>query len=568
VRKNEAVAATALTGIRTALDGIGHVIRDRPMLVPPFQRPYAWKEDEVATFWWDLRAAFSTESPEYFLGTIVLTSGAEEPTTIIDGQQRLATAVMLFAAIRNEFLRHDDIDRASVVERNYVASRDLRSGELRPRISLNPEDAAFFQRLVIERPGPGEPTSATTASNRRLEAAFQFLTEKLGNEAGSAGSNWGDLLIRWIDFLEKRVRVISVDVATDADAFLIFETLNDRGLDLTVADLLRNYLFGLGRDFQDQLQRRWQAVVEALESTGDENILTTFIRHYWSSQHGATRERELYAQLRQQIRSAQQAKAFVDSLEVSAPFYAALLDAEHPAWTLWPQAQSEAQVLLDLGLEQNRPLILSAMARFDEDEFPRLLKSLIAWSVRGLIVGGIGGGTTERYYAEAATGITSQSITDTAGVYESLLPIIPADEDFRREFAQRRVIKTSLAKYYLAALAALEDGNSDPAIVVDHDEAQSALVHVLPRRAVAEDWPGFPSDEIGQWALRLGNQFLVSPDCARSVREAGPERAATVLAEGRPVAMTTSRWTTDDVDRRQSALADLAVQVWPREPQS
>src|SRR5438067_2488201 len=118
---------TALSKIDTDLEGIGHVLRDRTLTVPRYQRSYSWFLEQVEAFWWDLRSAFTADPPEYFLGTIVLTSQPDNRATIIDGQQRLATAAMLFTAIRDEFVRRGDEYRAAVIERDYVASRELKS---------------------------------------------------------------------------------------------------------------------------------------------------------------------------------------------------------------------------------------------------------------------------------------------------------------------------------------------------------------------------------------------------------------------------------------------------------
>ena len=102
-------------------------------------------------------------------------------------------------------------------------------------------------------------------------------------EAAAAKSNWQQRLIRWAEFLEYEVRAIVVDVPTSADAFLIFETLNDRGLALTVADFLKNYLHGISGDRLKAVESAWDSTVTTLESPDDEQRLLDFVRQYWSS---------------------------------------------------------------------------------------------------------------------------------------------------------------------------------------------------------------------------------------------------------------------------------------------
>ena len=66
-------------GIQFGLRGIANELKDRVLAVPVYQRSYAWTSDEVEEFWSDLRGAFSENDPEYFLGTLVITSKAVRP---------------------------------------------------------------------------------------------------------------------------------------------------------------------------------------------------------------------------------------------------------------------------------------------------------------------------------------------------------------------------------------------------------------------------------------------------------------------------------------------------------
>src|SRR4051794_15594527 len=95
--------------IDARLEGIGHLLRDRRMEVPRFQRSFSWTGEQVDAFWRDLSAARHAGQNEYFLGTVVATPNKRQGTwSVIDGQQRLAVTVLLFAAIRDEFLRNAD----------------------------------------------------------------------------------------------------------------------------------------------------------------------------------------------------------------------------------------------------------------------------------------------------------------------------------------------------------------------------------------------------------------------------------------------------------------------------
>jgi hypothetical protein len=558
---------SSLVKLSTSLEGIGHVLRDRPLGVPPYQRSYAWGQEQVESFWWDLRTALDAETPDYFLGTIVYTSGNGRPATVIDGQQRLATATMLFTAIRDEFLRRGDSYRAGVVESDYVASLELRTAELTPRVTLNREDDEFFRSWVLAHPDerPNVSDGDLSASNKRLKYALERLSTLLTEQLNSVGPTWESTLLRWIDLLEYQARVIAVEVSDDADAFLIFETLNDRGLDLTVADLLKNYLFGLSRNDVTRVEAAWLSVLETLDTSATEETLTMFLRHYWSSLHGATRERELYSRLKREIRTSAAAVAFTEALDVAAPYYAGLLNGSHPVWESWPGIQPVSETFLRLGLERNRPMVLAAMEHFDREEFGRFLSAVVNWLVRGLIAGGVvEGGTAEAAFAEAATKISSGEVTKTEDVLDRLDGIVASDRQFMEEFRTARVNRTRLARYYLICLMQASSSLPTSALVADAIEDEWSLHLALPRRAQAADWPGFPDEAIGQLANRLGNQFILSRDT--ELPEDAVARAAAVSRTGSPWPMQIDQWSADAIDERQAQLAEIAPTAWPLLP--
>ena len=113
------------------------------------------------------------------------------------------------------------------------------------------------------------------------------------------------MLLDWIDYIRDRARVIWVSVPDYSNAFVIFETLNDRGLDLSIADLLKNLLMGRAGDRVQEAQQRWTSMLGSLETVSPKDISVTYIRHLWASMHGPTRERDLYPRIRDTVKSKQ-----------------------------------------------------------------------------------------------------------------------------------------------------------------------------------------------------------------------------------------------------------------------
>ena len=128
-----------MNSIDTQLIGIGEIIKNNHLSVPSYQRSYAWDQDNVADLMDDIGRAIEKKETEYFLGTAVLSSNANE-LEIIDGQQRIATTSIFIAAIRNWLLDSDleDTDvRAGILERDFLFDKDLQTLEVRPKLRLN-----------------------------------------------------------------------------------------------------------------------------------------------------------------------------------------------------------------------------------------------------------------------------------------------------------------------------------------------------------------------------------------------------------------------------------------------
>jgi hypothetical protein len=554
--------------IQFGLWGIASGLKDRLLAVPIYQRSYAWKADEIGEFWGDLRGAFSETAPEYFLGTLVLTRQASPPRdTIIDGQQRLATTSVLLAAIRDEFTERGDAKRASIVQGDYLSTSDLATAAEVSRLNLNSEDAYFFEQRIVNRndsPSPSRP------SHHLLLEAYGTLRQEVKKVADDAGPNWASRLTQWVDFLKNRVKVIVLEVPTDADAFLIFETLNDRGADLTIADLLKNYLFGHAGSKLDAVRDGWMMVLGALEITSETALFTTFLRHYWSSVRGAVRERELYKSIKEHVATEAQTLEFITQLQNAAILYSALLSSNHDYWEDFGGSVKESvETLLRLDLEQNRPLLLAALQHFTDAEKKTLLRSLVAWSVRGIVAGGIGGGTAEKAYCRAAVLIRNGEVKTTKELLVKLSTIVPSDSEFKEAMGVARVPKANLARYYLMALERGMSGEAEPEFVPNANEEQVNLEHVLPKRAAAADWGAeFNADERRDYVHRLGNLSLLQKGPNGRIGNKSFAVKKPILAKS-AFALTAeigaeAGWTKETIKKRQERLAALAVTVWSR----
>lgn len=550
------------------LRGVANKIEEKLLAVPIYQRSYAWSEEQIKEYWSDLRGAFSDDAPEYFIGTIVITKQGLPPRdTIIDGQQRLATTSILIAAIRDEYKTRDQQKRADIIQNKYLSTSDLETATEIAKLQLNSEDCRFFEKYIVN----GESTiKAEKPSHALIVEAYNYFRQQISKVADDSGPDWIKRLIQWIDFLNERLKAVFVEVPTESDAFLIFETLNDRGADLTIADLLKNYLFRHAGSKLDAVRDGWMQVLGALEITSENSLFTTFLRHYWSSKYGIVRERELYKSIKERIATDAQVIDFIGELQHASALYAALLNSDHEYWDkLGGTAKQNIETLLRLDLEQNRPLLLAVMQHFQESEIKKALRVIVSWSVRGLIVGGLGGGMIEKTYCTAAAKIRKGEIKNKEELFKEVSKTVATDEQFTTIFKTATVSKNNIARYYLIALENGEKNISEPELVPNTNEEVVNLEHILPKRANDKDWGStFNSEERKDWVYRMGNLALLQkgPN-GRIGNKPFNDKKQVLLSSSFILTKEAGEqpdWNKEAINGRQEKLAKLAARVWPR----
>jgi Protein of unknown function DUF262/Protein of unknown function (DUF1524) len=556
--------------IDTNVEGIGHLLSDRLLAIPDYQRSYSWgspDNDEVGELWRDLEEALASEAPEYFLGSIVTTraTGAQR-VQVIDGQQRLATVSLMYAALRDILASRSD-ERAQDVERELLGKRDIVSREMQPRLVLNANDNDLFRRITLEPASTRGQLESTLTSHALLIKAFNFFLEQFGALIEGRGpEEWQEPLFRWYSYLLDRAQVIEVSVAGEARAFVIFETLNYRGLNLSTSDLLKNHLFAHASARVEEVKGRWQRAMGPFDASALE--ADTFLRHFWASKKGVVRVKALYSQMKPEINDEQSAVDLAEELAVCAPLWTAMFDRDADIWNSYSaSALAALDTLRNLNVEQCRPLLLAAMRMFEPSQVEALLALVVGWSIRWSMVGGGGAGTVERLYAQAARRVTDGEVTEAAGV-AALFTSVPSDLNFESAFASRPVRRGWLARYYLTVLERAKRGDTEPEFVPNQDVDEVNLEHVLPKNPDESEWPEFTPEEIQTYRFWLGNQVLLKKSHNRQIGNKPfaykkPILAASELTLTREVGEK-DQWNPEAVRERQEALAELAVQVWRR----
>lgn len=568
---------SAITFSEAPTTGLGRLITDNRFYVPTHQRDYKWDRDRVQTFIDDLTDALDRGDNFYFVGLMVFMKDDDGRLRVLDGQQRLATTIILLSAVRAWFATADSqSDMSARIQYDFIGRAEYGELTAQPKLSLNRNNDDRFQAYVTS----GSPLDAIRAdlkkvgrneSDHDLLDAISYCHLRIAEKAQGFGdaSKRAAYLASLIKFVRDSVVVVRLTVPNESNAFRVFETLNDRGMDLSAVDLLKNYLFGLAYDQSpnalNQLEHRWSQLTQSLQGMRQED----FLKVYWTSRYGLVQLDEIFDAVKASAKTAQDAATLsIDMLEASES-YAALDDPDDPVWSGQTPATKELIGRLKiLGSKLVRPAILSGLKKLPQSEFEKLLRVLEVVVVRWQVVGEGRTGTIERQSARLAQQIWSGKIKARSEMIEALSEIYTSDDDFRQRFAAQENLTRQKAILLLRRIEQHErqtlGGSNSQGLAPN---ASLSLEHVLPQNPdSAWDALLLKDTELGKRSTRTGNFCLLPPGVNKDLGNATFDKKKKTYSESD--LLTTKQlakyieWTSSEIDDRQQWLAARAVAVW------
>ena len=230
-------------------------------VIPPYQRPYSWNVEQCTILLDDLKKAFEEEQTSgYFLGNIVIASSKEDKNRleVIDGQQRLTTLTLLIKALLS-------LDEENKKLENSIWELNRRTGERQEqRLNTNvfqDRDSQFLKDVL--NLGLNSDSCKVLKTDNQFKKNICYFYEKLKEMDEDTLFDFSDFLLDDVSILPIQTQGDDKEIARE-NALKIFETINNRGMELSDSDIFKAKLFSmaLSETESDKFVERWKTLDE------------------------------------------------------------------------------------------------------------------------------------------------------------------------------------------------------------------------------------------------------------------------------------------------------------------
>ncbi|SMF80389.1 GmrSD restriction endonuclease domain-containing protein [Pseudobacteriovorax antillogorgiicola] len=417
--------------------------------IPTFQRPYSWSKENIKELWNDV---LGNGEENYFLGTMVVYRDGRNRYGIVDGQQRLTTITMMLAAIRNRLNSNRNENLAKGVH-NLIEKPDI--DNVLTFVVQTETSYPYFQQH-IQRFGSPNFSGRLGKEEGTVKIAFELIVELLGEYLDSQIEMPGfnreeeENVLKSIRDKFLNATVIFIELDSIGDAYLIFETLNARGMPLDAADLVKNHLtryLSNQNPKLDEVKDAWNTIKSNTEISKLKLDVNSFVLHFWISSNPYLTGKKLFKAVQDKISCFETARDLLNRLEYESKIYKKISNPESVEWSKEDSSIKESLngLVNVFNVTQPHPFVLAVLAEYER----RNIKSKLAKKSISLIeryhfastalcsVKSSGG--VSKMYASQAKAFRDAEGTNSKGVIvskleEKLLEKLPSREEFRSRF--------------------------------------------------------------------------------------------------------------------------------------
>lgn len=570
---------------QTELRQVYSLFKDHSYSIPAYQRQYAWDIEQWQELWQDLEQFRNVESEEHFLGPLIVVpsetvNGAYD---VIDGQQRLTTLQIIISLIRDYWIRNGNgtYTQEGIQVPNKAITSDL-IHSVTPVVRYNFTPNRYLKEIFKEF----IQIDWEQSSRKHFDDLDQFKEYKYADQAT-------ELRRAWIYFKEKiwnlneeevrnlesyllfKVLVLTIEAGESSNAYILFETLNYRGLELTQADLVKSYLFS--KVFGEGEDEKYIQIWDEIDLLLGNQSLDSFLRHFLLLKHQKVLKKDIYGEIRNRYTTKSEIISFIEELRKNAHLYSYLVretDFKGVHREILNRLFSD---LAKVGVDTQYVYLLAVMNKYfssesswDYRKIENATRLSEVLSFRWTICGRNAQELESIYQSAAAMIMSSNSREDKFEAAQNrIAQSLPTDIEFSTALGNK-VIKSNSRGHYI--LRKIDQWHNREGAYVLMGPSELQLEHVAPRRpSQSSGWKSKIGDTgYSDLVSRIGNMILLKKRPNRESSNKSFKDKLKVYKEqnkGKYPALSKevfefTDWNANIIEERSKKISELAIEVW------
>lgn len=536
----------------------------KQFLIPIFQRTYSWSESHCQQLLQDvMRAGTHPSVQSHFVGSVVLapnetaTNASIPQWQVIDGQQRLTTFTLLIMALirqANELELTQVCATSLEALKDYFVSNNFGQGDAHYKLLLTKTDCETLKCLIDGR-------KMVHPFSERIMENYEFFCEQLSGVTSIEQAYSG---------LQK-IKIVEVMLTSQDDPQAIFESLNSTGLDLSQADLIRNYvLMRHDHGEQTRLYQQFWYPMEQLFAKQPPTRFDRFMQDFLTLETGSNalvKSRDVYPLFKiwfhEKLETAN-AQVVLERLHQLAGYYAAFMFGMEPDRRL-----SHGFQQLRALSEVAGPLVVRLYEAYSatqgkNDEFVQAINLIESYVLRRSVCG-MDTRSLGSIFASIAQRIEPKAPLESMKVtFARIAARFPSDEEFLTALCEGDLYGKKTCRFVLERL----ENDSKEQI----DTSDFSIEHVMPqnknlnaewKKMLGQDWMQTQQ----MWLHRLGNLTLTGYNAEYKDSSFATKKTInhgfnmSPLRLNRDIAKE-DMWTPEQMKKRGNKLARQALTVW------
>jgi len=537
--------------------------------IPPYQREYAWGKKE----WEELFFDILENNKNYFLGSIICIDN-KEFFEVIDGQQRLTTLSIFLSAIYEVLLdnklywygQNDEFDEFFLSLKKHL----VYSKQPKLTLSIQNNNNEDYKYILSKLKLVNEIEKPSYWGKRRIAKAYKFFVQSINDIYEDENKEISVIF----DLLDKVLNaiIVKIDVEDISAAFILFESINNRGKPLSPIDLIKNAIISKINENPEEINAKWQIVLKNIPEPKDQ---IRFLRHFYNS-FGLNKPPFDILNYKKATKS-NIIDIYKDYINKNVKMILEALVDKSKIYNKFVMPKNDRLIRLKkLGVAPAYVLLLFLFSESDDiDQMNKVLDLIEKWFIKRNLTDFPGTSKLDKIFTELTAKVYNQTNFYEIIKNELTKPeIFISDEDFRKFLLQKDLYNENrdLLKYLFAKLELSKRTQENNIEFLDFWEKKWSIEHILPQTPKFDEWD-FTKEEYNEYVSKLGNLTLTHYNSNLSNRSFEKKSSVIDNKTKNDIGLKSGnvkinefikncdKWSKECINKRSELLADEIVQM-------